>query len=119
MLQTYIFLAITIIAGAMGNVLIKLGTQRITSKSIDLAFLLSAVRNPYIIVGVLLLVGSFPFYTEVFVRMPLHIAMPVIAGSTFVLVDIASYFFLHETLTLLNVVGMLVVIIGLVLLSYK
>ncbi|MEK7103724.1 MAG: hypothetical protein AAB870_05235 [Patescibacteria group bacterium] len=119
MLQTYIFVAIAIIAGALGNVLIKIGTQRLPHLDVNLAFIGTAIRDPYLVIGIILMVGSFPFYAEVFQRLPLHVAFPIIAGSTFILIDIASYFFLHETLTMVNVVGMMVVIIGLILMSYR
>ncbi|MDP2656037.1 MAG: hypothetical protein Q8P11_00525 [bacterium] len=118
-LQTILFMAVAILAGALGNVLIKIGTQHQPNLDINLAFIGSVLKNPYIIVGVILMVGTFPFYTEVMQRIPLHIAFPIMTASMFILADLASYFFLHETLTLLNLAGMLVVIVGLVLMAYR
>ena len=109
----YLALAITILAGTFGNLLIKLGSSGLPSNP------LAIIAQPKVLGGVLLLTLSFPFYSMVIQKLPLSVAFPLITSSTFVLVVLISYFFLKEPLTVPNFLGILLLIAGLFLVAQR
>lgn len=109
----YFSLAIAIIAGALGNIFIKLGSKGIPSTP------LAMLTSPLVLIGIVLLVGSFPFYSMVLQKLPLSVGFPLVTSSSFLLVVVISYFFLKEPLTLINLFGILLLIAGLFLVGYK
>lgn len=114
-MPTLLILAIAVLTGALGNVLLKIGTRALPS-SFDIAKMIS---NPLLIIGILVMIGSFPFYTLTLQRMSLGIAVPLLSSLTFLVVLVVSYFWLKEPLTLTNFFGILVLIVGIALLAHK
>lgn len=109
----YFSLAIAILAGTFGNIFIKLGGSGASSNP------LAILGQPWTLAGVALLTGSFPFYSIVIQKLPLSLAFPLITSTTFVLVILISYFFLKEPLTLVNILGILLLIAGLFLAAQR
>lgn len=109
----YFALAIAILAGTFGNILIKLGSAGASSNP------LAIVSQPATLAGLALLTGSFPFYSMVIQKLPLSLAFPLVTSTTFVLVVLISYFFLKEPLTIVNILGILLLIAGLFLVSQR
>ncbi|MBI4239753.1 EamA family transporter [Candidatus Uhrbacteria bacterium] len=112
---TTLILAIAVLTGALGNVLLKIGTRALPS-TLDIGKILS---NPMLIIGVLVMISSFPFYTLTLQRMSLGIAVPLLSSLTFLAVLVISYFVLKEPLTLTNFFGILVLIAGIWLIAQK
>ncbi len=107
--MTTILVLLSIVTGALGNVLIKMGTQRLPE----------IFTNAPLISGVLLMVIMFPFYTLALQRMNLAVALPLITSGQFLVVVLISYFFLKEPLTLMNFFGILLLIAGLWLVAQR
>jgi small multidrug resistance pump len=118
-MSTVIPLALAIFIGALGNVLLKVGTSKIPALTISLDTVAKIITNPALIIGILCMIGSFPFYTMAIQKLPLSVAVPLLSGATFVVVAIISAIFLKESLTIVNVIGIVIIIIGIVLAAYK
>ncbi len=116
-MPTSLLVIIAILGGAVGNTLIKMGTSQIPALSFEMTTISRAISNPSLVVGLILLLASFPLYTASLQRLPLNVAFPLITSGTFVIAAILSYFFLKESLTLVNIAGIFLLIIGLWLVS--
>lgn len=117
-MQTIILVIIAIGSGAIGNLLIKLSSKGMP-QTLSVDSLGKIATNPMLLLGILFLVGSFPAYSLVLQRLPLSLGFPLVQNLAFVTLLILSYFFLKEQLTLLNLVGILLLIVGLFLAATK
>ena len=117
-MSTIFLIAISILAGAFGNILIKIGSKNLPTV-IDGTIVQKVLTNPSLVVGVLLMAAMFPFYTLALQRMSLSVAFPLITSSTFLVVALISYFFLKEPLTFVNILGILLLIAGLWLVAQR
>ncbi|MBI4268509.1 cation transporter [Candidatus Uhrbacteria bacterium] len=109
----YLSLTIAIIAGALGNILIKIGSKGLSENP------LAILSSPLSLLGIAFLVASFPFYSQVLQRLPLSLAFPLVTSATFILVAGASVFVFKEPLTFTHFLGMLLVIAGLFLVAQR
>lgn len=100
-MQTIVIIVITIVANALANLLLKIGTDRLPPLiSGNLAANFSQFfKNPWILAGALLFVTNFPLYNVVLQRLKLSIAFPLITSGAFALTVIFSFIFLKEQLT--------------------
>jgi multidrug transporter EmrE-like cation transporter len=112
----YIFLVLAMTLNAAANVLLKIGAMQIGAlDEPGLAGRLAA--NYYLLAGLALFALNVAFYVAALMRLHLSLAYPVMmAGGVLIIVTI-SILFLHETLSALQMVGMLFVVVGLVLIT--
>ena len=99
--------------------MLKLGTQKMPELALSLDTVLKIASNWVLLLGIFCMVASFPFYTMTIQKMNLATAVPLLSGGTFVLVAIISALFLKESLTIVNIFGILIIVIGIILCSYK
>jgi drug/metabolite transporter (DMT)-like permease len=76
-----------------------------------LGMLLVALRNPWIITGILCLLGFFASYLTALSWADLTFVLPSTAFG-YVVVALLSKFWLHETITLYRWVGILLIVCG-------
>lgn len=69
--------------------------------------------------GLLLYVGSFLLWQKLVATYDLSYIVPLATGIVQVVVLLASYFFFKESISLINLLGIILVIIGIILLSIK
>jgi len=117
-MQTVILVVIAIASGAIGNLLIKLSAKGMP-ETLSLETFGKMATNPMLLVGILFLAGSFPAYSLVLQRLPLSLGFPLVQNLAFVTLLVLSYFFLKEQLTPLNLLGILLLIVGLFLAATK
>lgn len=117
-MQTAFLAIVAIASGAFGNLLIKLSAKDMP-QSISLETLGKMATNPTLLLGILFLAGSFPVYTLVLQRLPLSFGFPLVQNLAFVTLLVLSYFFLKEQLTFINLLGILLLIVGLFLAATK
>jgi multidrug transporter EmrE-like cation transporter len=117
-MQTAILVIVAIASGAIGNLLIKLSSKGMP-ETLSLATFGKMATNPMLLLGILFLAGSFPAYSLVLQRLPLSLGFPLVQNLAFVTLLILSYFFLKESLTFVNLLGILLLIVGLFLAASK
>lgn len=113
-MQTAILVIIAIGSGAIGNLLIKLSAKGMP-QTLSLETFGKLATNPTLLLGILFLAGSFPIYAMVLQRLPLSFGFPLVQNLAFVTLLILSFFFLKESLTFINLIGILLLIVGLFL----
>lgn len=118
-MSTPLVVLIAILAGAIGNTLVKVGSAQVPPFSLEPSVILKLISNPALMGGVFLLVASFPLYAAALQRLPLSTAFPLITSLTFVIAALLSWFFLKESLTLTNILGILLLIASLWLIAKK
>ena len=86
----------------------RLGADEIRDP-IRIAF--NMLRNPLIMGAVPLYAGGFVGWTVALSRLPLSVAYPVLA-MTYVLIPVASWAVLHESVTAMHWGGMAIIVVG-------
>lgn len=117
-IKTLIQILIYVLLSSFGLVMLKLGTSHALEFSINNG-------NVTLNINYLLLVGLF-FYILSFITsliamkgINLNIFYPVSAGLIFVLVALLSVFVLHEKISIVQIVGMAVIVTGVFIMNIK
>lgn len=102
---------------ATGLTLIKIGTMR------ESAFVLSSSGftlklNWILVLGLFVYVCSFLTSIIVMRKMNLSVFYPLSAGLVYILVSGAGYFVLHESITLYQLFGMAIILIGIIVMNF-
>lgn len=115
-----IYILISVITGAVGQVMLKKGMTTLGPLVISLKeippLVLKIAMNPFIFFGLLIYVGGILFWLVALSRVDLSFAYPF-ASLSYVLMFLASWLFLNEQITMLRIIGSLVIILGVVIVS--
>jgi drug/metabolite transporter (DMT)-like permease len=113
--STFALLVIAMCLTVTGELLLKNGMNQHGELNVSAAtFLSTAVRiftNPFILGGFALVFSGALFWLAVISRWPLSLAYPLLSIS-YILGIIASALFLKEQVSLLQVLGVLVIVVG-------
>ncbi|WP_437299184.1 DMT family transporter [Sorangium sp. So ce426] len=121
MAQGYLFLIIALVFNATANILMKLASRRVTSME-GLSLVekgLALVKNYHLVLGLVLFASNILFYVLALKRINLSIAYPIMTSGGFLLISVFSVYFLHETLTALQIGGIVLIAAGIALLAYN
>lgn len=120
MTLTIVYILISVMGGATGQVLLKKGMGSMGPLTLSPGQLWSMLwrigTNPFVIVGLAIYVGSTVFWLVVLSRVDLSYAYPF-ASLSYVLMLIASWLLFNENITSLRVMGSAVVMLGVILIS--
>jgi len=111
----YLFLVLAMTLNAAANVMIKFGAARLGAFG-DPGFVGRAVTNLPLIAGIGLFALNLVFYTAALSRLNLSLAYPVMMAGGVLIVVTLSVLFLREALSLTQMAGLLLLVVGLVLL---
>ncbi|MEK6558295.1 MAG: EamA family transporter [Candidatus Margulisiibacteriota bacterium] len=111
-----------ILIGVAGQLCLKTGMQQIGTysliqKGIVLQYL-KILFNPFVFFGLVLYFTSTLFWLYLISRVPLSFAYPMLSIS-YVLVAIASLILFHERISVLNWVGITVILVGVCLIAQE
>lgn len=107
-----IVLIITSIAmGAVGQILLKVGANRLNNITLTINGLLSIAKNYYILFGLVLFGTSFLLWVKVLTRNDLSYVYPMVSLS-YVIIILASRFLFNEPFTTNKIVGIAAIIGG-------
>jgi len=110
--MTYVIFTIAIILNAVANILMKVGAEKTKETSGIVELVLSMITNPVTILAVFCFAAALGAYNYVLMKTNLSIAYPIMTSVGYVIVLLASWLFLKETLTILQLTGMLLIITG-------
>lgn len=113
------FIVIAVTIGVIGQILIKKGLNLLGNINFSGGFVHSYLKiffAPYVILGVLTYVCSIFFWLYALSKVDLSFAYPFLAIS-YVLIVLASQFFLGENVPFLRWIGVLVICVGVFLVS--
>lgn len=110
--RRYLVLAAVTLTGSVGDTFLGRGMKSFGPVSLDHAgSLLLALANPWVIAGILLLLGFFASYLTALSWADLTFVLPSTAFG-YVVVALLSRFWLHEQISPLRWMGILLIVIG-------
>lgn len=117
-MQAYVFVFSSILLGAVGQVLMKLGATKLnTAASASLmAKLLTMFTQPFIIEGLICYGLSAVCWIFGLTRLPLSSAYPMVAIG-YVIVFILAVLLFKETVSLVKIGGLLMIVMGVIVLA--
>jgi len=114
--MTLVLILISVVLGAAGQVLLKMGALRVCGVT-DVGLLLwRIVTNPHILVGFGLYGVASILWIVVLSRAPLSLAYPLLSLG-YVIVLLASAYVFGEAIPVVRVAGIAAILVGLVLVS--
>lgn len=106
---------ISVVLGALGQVILKLGSNKLGTISFSLPVLVSSlvrlIKTPEIIIGLILFGTSFLLWIKVLSRSELSYAYPMVSIG-YILVVVLSYFLLDEAFSWNKVMGIAIIVAG-------
>jgi len=113
------FILIAVTLGVVGQLFIKIGLNSMGKLDFSSGIILTYMRiytSPYVISGTFIYVLSVFFWLYALSRVDLSFAYPFLALS-YVLILLASFIFLGETIPFMRWIGVLVICFGVYLVS--
>lgn len=115
-----VYILISVLGGALGQILLKKGMSSMgpLTLSVDqtLSILWRMVTNPYVILGLGIYVMGTVFWLTALSRVDLSYAYPF-ASISYVIMLLASWQLFDEYISLLRLAGSVVIILGVILIS--
>ncbi len=115
-----IYILISVLGGAVGQVLLKRGMGSMGPLTLSLeqmpSILLRVGTNPFVIAGLSLYVGATLFWLMALSRVDLSFAYPF-ASLSYVVMLAASWQLFNEDISLLRLMGTAVIVFGVLLIS--
>ncbi|MGE5222755.1 MAG: EamA family transporter [Omnitrophica WOR_2 bacterium] len=115
-----VYILISVLAGALGQVLLKKGMGSLGPMTLGVhdlpGTLLRMGTNPFVVGGLFVYVCSTVFWLAALSRVDLSFAYPFVSLS-YILMLVASWQLFGENITLLRLVGSSVVLLGVFLIS--
>ena len=110
--QRYLILFAVMLTASVGDTLLSHGMSQVGAVSLaHLGILIHALGNPWIIAGVLLLLGFFASYLTALSWADLTFVLPSTAFG-YVVVALLSHFWLHEHISVSRWIGILLIVCG-------
>jgi len=110
----YWLLLLDIFLTVSAQLVLRTGAHRLSS-GLSLSIVLEPLKNIFLFTGLLLYAVSFFLYVFVLSRLQLHVVYPIAVGTTLVLITLASYLLLKETITIIQIIGIAAILIGVIL----
>lgn len=115
-MNVYLLLILDVFFAVGGHLLIKKGA--LSLKNLDLTLnnifniLPEIIKNPYLIFGLSSYGLSFILWTLVLSKIKINVAYPISVGLIITFITIGAYIFHHESITLLQIVGIVIIMLG-------
>ena len=110
--QRYLILLAVMLSASVGDTLLSHGMAQVGPVSLaHLGLLFHAIRNPWVVTGILCLLGFFASYLTALSWADLTFVLPSTAFG-YVVVALLSKFWLHEHLSLYRWAGILLIVCG-------
>lgn len=114
------YILISVLAGAIGQILLKNGMNKMGAVTLSLGdvggILLRLASNPYVVGGLFLYACGTVFWLAALSRVDLSFAYPF-ASLSYVVMLVAAWQLFDEGISLLRVVGTLVIATGVFIIS--
>nr|AYM52244.1 cation/cationic drug transporter [Sorangium cellulosum] len=121
MAQGYLFLIIALVFNATANILMKLASRRVEPME-GLSLVqkgLALATNYYLVLGLVLFASNILFYVLALKRINLSIAYPIMSSGGFLIISVFSVYYLRETLTTLQIGGIVMIAAGIAMVAYN
>jgi drug/metabolite transporter (DMT)-like permease len=110
--QRYLVLLAVVLTASFGDTLLSHGMRQVGPVSLNhLELLLIALKNPWVISGIMLLIGFFASYLTALSWADLTFVLPSTSIS-YVIVALLSRFWLHEQISFYRWLGIVLIVCG-------
>jgi uncharacterized membrane protein len=110
--QRYLILLCVMLTASVGDTLLSHGMTQVGPVSFsNLGLLLTALRNPWVIAGILLLLGFFASYLTALSWADLTFVLPSTAFG-YIVVALLAHFWQHEHISVTRWIGILLIVCG-------
>jgi uncharacterized membrane protein len=110
--QRYLILLAVVFTASFGDTLLSHGMKQVGPVSLDdLGMLLTALKNPWVDAGVVLLIGFFASYLTALSWADLTFVLPSTSFS-YVIVALLSRLWLHEHISFYRWLGIILIVCG-------
>ena len=115
-----VFLLVALVLNASANILMKLGASELaTLQGLGIGqAVLRLLTNYYLVFGLIFFALNVMFYVVALSKINLSVAYPIMTTGGFLLISIFSIFYLRESLTILQIVGIALMAIGITLVAF-
>lgn len=113
----YLLLILALVFNACANVLIKIGSVQFAG--IGDNFMRATIGNWAFMAGLVLFGLNVVLYALALSRIPLSIGYPIMTVGGLAIITLASVLYLNESVTLVQLLGLLMLALGIVLVTYK
>jgi multidrug transporter EmrE-like cation transporter len=107
-----IVLIASITFNAVANIFMKVGMLKDKPSSNATELIFNLILNPFLMAGVLCFALGLAAYCYVLTKLNLSIAYPINTSVSYVIVIIASWLFLQETISFFQILGFSFIIAG-------
>ena len=111
-MNTYFVLTLAIILNALANILMKVAMLRQEKTTTLLTLARQSLTNPVLLLGIISFGLALVAYCFVLAKINLSIAYPLMTSLGFVIVILASWLFLGEHISRIQLVGFTCIIAG-------
>jgi multidrug transporter EmrE-like cation transporter len=111
-MNIYVILGLAIFFSAIGNILMKIGMLKVTNSSDIFNTVLKSIAQPVVPLGIICFILALGCYLYVLSKVNLSIAYPIMTSMVFLLVILACWVFLKESITIFQIVGFVFIILG-------
>ena len=110
--RRYLILAVVMLTSACGDTCLSIGMKRVGPVSLmHLGGLLAALKTPWVVIGIILLLGFFASYLTALTWADLTFVLPATSFG-YVIVAFLSRFWLHEHVSISRWIGVFVITAG-------
>lgn len=117
----FFFLLIPILTASTAQLFFKKGVSSVGHLNFSLSgiifFILRVLQNSWMIGGVILFAIAFLSYLLALSKFQLNVIYPILVSAGIILVTGASWLFFKETLSWLQILGMVIILFGIFLLA--
>lgn len=106
----------SIIMGAVGQVLLKVGVNKLGDFQFNLSGIMALIRNGFIVVGLALFGTSFLLWLKVLTKNDLSNVYPMVSIS-YIIVVLASRFLFNEPLNSNKMIGIAAIVFGVIIIN--
>lgn len=110
-MKNFVLILTSIIMGAAGQILLKMGANKLGSIDTSLGGLFSIFKNFYIWIGLTLFGLSFLLWVMILTKNDLSYVYPMVSIS-YIVIILASKFLFNEPFTLNKIIGIIAIISG-------
>lgn len=115
-----VYILISVLGGAIGQVLLKRGMSTMGPLTLSLGklpgMLFGMATNPFVVIGLIVYVGSTIFWLTALSRVDLSYAYPF-ASLSYIAMLVASWQIFHEDISVVRLAGSFVILMGVILVS--
>lgn len=114
----YVFLALAFVFNAAANILIKIGSAQFAALR-ESGIVQAVAYNWALLAGLALFACNVVLYALALSRIPLSVGYPLMTAGGLAIITLVSVLYLRESITALQLCGLLLLAAGIVLVAYK